>query len=97
MLVMGKANMVFECDAKVVVDAIHAATVDLSEFSTVIAKCKSLLLQGCNYSVQFFRRQANVKAHSLARASPLHAGFYIFDFSPDYIRNLVPVFASYAT
>ena len=55
-LVMGKANVVFEYDAKVVVDAIHAATVDLSEFSTVIAKCKSLLLQGRNYLVQFVRR-----------------------------------------
>ena len=94
---MGKANVVFECDAKVVVDAIHAATVDLSEFGAVIVECKSLLLQGCNYSVQFVRRQANIAAHSLARASRLHAGFYIFDSPPDCIRNLVPVFASYAT
>ena len=93
---MGKANVVFECDAKVVVDAIHAATVDLSEFSTVIAKCKSLLLQGRNYSVQFVRRQANVIAHSLAIASRLHAGFCVFDSPPNCIRNLVLVFTSYA-
>eukprot|EP00257_Ricinus_communis_P027818 XP_025015232.1 uncharacterized protein LOC112536661 [Ricinus communis] len=95
-LSLGRSNVIFEYDAKVVVDAVLSGAADLFEFGAVIADCRLLLQHGCNYSVQFIRKQANLVAHSLARASHLQDGFNMFSVPPDCIRNLVPPFVPFA-
>ena len=72
-LSLGKENAIFETDGKVVVDAMHLSTVDLSEFGTIVQDCIYLLEQGVNFAIQFVQKQANRTAHSLARASRFYA------------------------
>ncbi|XP_075479010.1 uncharacterized protein LOC142519880 [Primulina tabacum] len=70
---MELANVIFELDAKNVVDAIKNPTDDDTEFGFIVRQCKSLLNQGTSFSVQFVYRQANAAAHAMARAAHLYA------------------------
>jgi ribonuclease HI len=65
----GWANIVFESDSKVVVEAIKANPKGSSELFSFISSIKALLQCNPNYEVKFVRRQANMAAHTLARAA----------------------------
>lgn len=82
-------NVIFELDAKLVVDAIHANVPDFSEFGSIIPECRKLLFNHPNFLVKFVRRQANVVAHSLARVatsypSPMSLMFFQIVFQFQY-------------
>ncbi|XP_075475870.1 uncharacterized protein LOC142514222 [Primulina tabacum] len=70
---MELANVIFELDAKNVVDAIKNPIDDDTKFGSIARQFKSLLNQGVLLSVQFVYRQANAAAHALARAAHLYA------------------------
>ena len=55
MLSLGKENAIFETDGKIVVDAMHLSTVDLSEFGTIVQDCIYLLEQGVNLLFNLFK------------------------------------------
>jgi hypothetical protein len=61
--------VVFESDAKSVVDALHYYRGGNSEFSLLVGHINNLLLSSPNFSVKFIKRQANMVAHTLARAA----------------------------
>jgi ribonuclease HI len=63
----------FESDSKTVVDAINSSHVGLSEFSILISHIKSLLSSNNYFEIKYVKRQANMAAHSLARAA-----YYIY-------------------
>jgi ribonuclease HI len=58
----------FETDSKIVADAILHQNGGLSEFCLLIRHISNLLLSNENFSVKFIKRQANMVAHTLARA-----------------------------
>jgi hypothetical protein len=61
---LGLNNIIFNLDAKSVVDSFNKTTHDLSYFGFIIKDCKSCLLSLCSNSlVEFFRRQVNMIAH----------------------------------
>ncbi|GAU26672.1 hypothetical protein TSUD_314490 [Trifolium subterraneum] len=61
---LGLNNVIFNLDAKSVVDSFNTTTHDLSYFGFIIKDCKSWLLNSCTNSVvEFSRRQANMVAH----------------------------------
>lgn len=62
-------NVLFELDAKQVVDSLSSRVIDLSEIGSVIFECKRLLSLNPTFGVGYVRRQANVVAHSLARVA----------------------------
>jgi hypothetical protein len=65
---MGMDNVIFELEVKVVVDCFNKPSNDLSYFDFIIKDCISSLNSFCSNSlVEFFRRQANVGSHELAR------------------------------
>ena len=71
-------SVVFELDAKMVVDAFYATNDDNSEFGIAIKECRFLYRYKPNFFVCFTRREANKPAHKLAResymlASPFHS------------------------
>ncbi|KAK6147935.1 hypothetical protein DH2020_018847 [Rehmannia glutinosa] len=66
---LGVPRVVFEMDAKAIVDAIGEPGEDWSELGRIIRSCRKLLESEPSYMVQFTKRQANVVAHALARAS----------------------------
>jgi ribonuclease HI len=63
------SNVIFETDSKNVVDAIQYFHGGNSEFCLFISHIHILLSNGQNFMVKFIKRQANMVAHSLARAA----------------------------
>ncbi|XVF76350.1 hypothetical protein PTKIN_Ptkin13bG0259600 [Pterospermum kingtungense] len=66
---LGFETVIFETNAKLVVDAIRSWDTDFTEFGSIIAKCRALLHHGNSYSVSYVRGQANEATHVLARES----------------------------
>jgi ribonuclease HI len=85
----GFSHIIFESDSKIVVDAITTTHVGTSEFSAVISHIKSLLLLCPNFEVKFVKRQANMVAHSLARAAYSMPSRCIFESVPRCIDNYI--------
>ncbi|GAU15596.1 hypothetical protein TSUD_108550 [Trifolium subterraneum] len=65
----GWTNIMFESDSTIVVDAIHSNCQGLSELSSIIAAIRLLLQCNSNFEIKFTKRQANMAAHTLARAA----------------------------
>ncbi|MCH82815.1 RNA-directed DNA polymerase (Reverse transcriptase), partial [Trifolium medium] len=65
----GMNNVIFETDSKSVVDAIHNLRAGTSEFSSIICKIQHIMMLNPNFVVKFIKRQANMVAHTLARAA----------------------------
>jgi ribonuclease HI len=64
----GFSHVVFETDSKCVVDAIHHFRSGQSEFSILVSNIISIISCNQNFVVKFVKRQANMVAHTLARA-----------------------------
>jgi ribonuclease HI len=75
----GWTNIVFESDSKIVVDAIHAKQSCASKFSAIISSINMLLNFSSNFKVKFIKRQANVAAHILTRATNSWFSLTVFD------------------
>ncbi|XP_075475775.1 uncharacterized protein LOC142511746 [Primulina tabacum] len=75
---MNLTNVIFELDAKNVVDAIKSPDNDTTEFGSLVHQCKHLLNQGTSFSIQFAYRQANVTANTLAKAVHCYASPSIY-------------------
>jgi ribonuclease HI len=78
----GYSHVIFETDCKGVVDAIHNIHGGVSEFSSIICKIKSILLVNPNFVVKFVKRQANMVAHTLAKAASSWARCCTFEHLP---------------
>jgi hypothetical protein len=65
----GLSQVVFETDSKSVVDAVQHFRGGSSEFSSIIGHNNNVLLLNPNFMVKFIKRQANMVAHTLARAA----------------------------
>jgi ribonuclease HI len=65
----GYSHVIFESDSKSVVDAIHHFRGGNSEFSLLVSNIINFLACNQNFLVKFVRRQANMAAHTLARAA----------------------------
>lgn len=75
---LGEERVIFETDCQQVVHAIQAHGVDLSEFGSTIATCKSILVNHSHFVVEFVRKQMNMNAHTLGRPYLILApGFFI--------------------
>jgi ribonuclease HI len=65
----GYSHVIFETDSKSVVDAIHHIRGGVSEFSSLVSNINNFLSCNQNFMVKFVKRQANMVAHTLARAA----------------------------
>ncbi|GAU26279.1 hypothetical protein TSUD_224710 [Trifolium subterraneum] len=82
-------NIVFESDSKVVVDAIHANHQGVSELSSIIASIRLLLQCNQNFEIKFTKRQANMAAHTLARAAISWSSRTFFNYVPHCIELFI--------
>jgi hypothetical protein len=64
----GYSHVVFETDSKSVVDAIHHFRGGSSEVSSIVSNIFNILYCNQNFLVKFVKRQANMVAHTFARA-----------------------------
>jgi ribonuclease HI len=85
----GFSHVIYETDSKNVVDAIHNLRMGISEFSSIICNIRNVLVLNPNFVVKFVKRQANMVAHTLARAAIVWASRYVVDILPLCITPLV--------
>ncbi|CAJ2642186.1 unnamed protein product [Trifolium pratense] len=85
----GFERVQFESDSKLLVDAIHSRRRGNSEFSLIVNDIILLMSSSyVNFEVKFVRRQANLVAHTLARAANVWASFHRFEIIPLCIEHL---------
>ncbi|GAU51905.1 hypothetical protein TSUD_416900 [Trifolium subterraneum] len=65
----GLDRVQFESDSKVLIEAIHMKRRGNSEFLSIVHDILSLMSSFTNFEVKFVRMQANLIAHTLARAA----------------------------
>jgi ribonuclease HI len=65
----GTSHVIVETDSKSLVDAIQHIRDGVSEFSFIVRNINNVLLANPNFVVRFVKRQANLVAHTLARAA----------------------------
>jgi len=65
----GWDKVVFETDSRTLVDRISDWSSGISEFNAIVSSIKSMLALFFNFEVKFVRRQANMTAHTIARAT----------------------------
>jgi ribonuclease HI len=82
-------QVIFESDSKNVVDAVHHYRGGYSEFSCLVAHINNLLASSSNFVVKFIKRQANMVAHTLARAAISYARHCTFETLPRCITPLL--------
>jgi ribonuclease HI len=85
----GISQVIFETDSKSVVDAIHHFHGGSSEFSVIISNINNILSCNPNFMVKFIRRQANMVAHTLARAAISWSSRCTFETLPICITRLL--------
>ncbi|GAU45937.1 hypothetical protein TSUD_238390 [Trifolium subterraneum] len=85
----GLDRVQFESDLKVLIEAIHMKRRGNSKFLSIVPDILSLMSSFINFEVKFVRRQANLVAHTLARAANSWASFHRFESIPFYIEHLV--------
>ncbi|GAU16454.1 hypothetical protein TSUD_118030 [Trifolium subterraneum] len=85
----GLDRVQFESDSKVLIEAIHMKRRGNSEFLPIVHYILSLMSSFINFEVKFVRRQANLVAHTLARAVNSCVSFHRFENIPFCIEHLV--------
>jgi len=80
---LGLNRVVFESDCQLVVNAVLNNSSYMNELGSLLSNCRTLLLSNASYALAYVRRQVNIVAHNLARASILHASPSIFFHPPD--------------
>jgi ribonuclease HI len=89
MILRNMQQVIFESDSKNVVEAIHHHRVGYSEFSNIISHIRYLLQTNPNFLVEFIKRQANMVAHTLARAAISWSSRCTFETLPLCITQLL--------
>ncbi|WJX28566.1 hypothetical protein P8452_17266 [Trifolium repens] len=89
MIHRGLTHVIFESDSKLVVDAISSSHNGISEFSILISYIQALLGMNNYFEVKYIKRQANMVAHTLARAAYSLSRRTIFDSIPRCIVTLL--------
>ncbi|XP_058732899.1 uncharacterized protein LOC131604480 [Vicia villosa] len=79
------APTIFESDSQQVVQALTSNKPGSSEFSSIINSIKLLLLDFPYFEVKFIKRQANMVAHTLAKATNSWSRRCMFDVIPPCI------------
>lgn len=82
-------NVIFESDAKTLVDVIHSNKSNIFEFSALVDDCKVILQIKQTFKVCFVKRQANTIANVLAKTACSYADPSIWNFSPSFINVLL--------
>lgn len=87
---LGLSNVVFELDAKLVVDKFHSNQADNTICGAIIRDCKELFSSYfINSVIEYTRKKANVVAHTLARVATNMANPQDFDDILFCIVNLI--------
>ncbi|XP_058733181.1 uncharacterized protein LOC131604778 [Vicia villosa] len=82
-------NVIFESDARHVVQAIHSNHKGDSEFSLIIMYIRNLLHISSNFEVKFVKRQVNSVAHSLVKVANSWSRCSVTNVNPPCIQSII--------
>ncbi|GAU34839.1 hypothetical protein TSUD_259190 [Trifolium subterraneum] len=85
----GYSNVIFETDSQIVANSISSNRSGVSEFSSVVSTIRRMLSIRNDFKVKSIRRQANMVAHTLARAAVSWPSRCTFDLLPTCIELLI--------
>ncbi|GAU50545.1 hypothetical protein TSUD_409890 [Trifolium subterraneum] len=85
----GFTNVIFETDSKNVADAIQSMHNGVSDFSVIVTKIRCILSLNSDFVVKSIKRQANMVAHTLARAAISWSSRCLFELAPPCIESLL--------
>jgi ribonuclease HI len=85
----GLNNVIFESDSQSIVNVVNANFDGNSEHCSIVTCIRQLLSSFTNFKVKFIRRQANMVAHTLARAAISWASRCHFETLPICISDLL--------
>jgi ribonuclease HI len=85
----GYTIVIFETDSQNVANSIRHMQSEVSEFSSIIFQIRNMLSVSYDFEVESIKRQANMVAHTLARATISRPSRYIFEFIPLCIEQLL--------
>ncbi|KAL8544614.1 hypothetical protein ACS0TY_005005 [Phlomoides rotata] len=91
LLNLGLDNVIVQVDSKTVVNAFNNPSLNISSFGDYISRSKLLLMFKPNIYVHFVRRNANVLAHRLARASQSFPSPNTWIEPPSFVDDLLQV------
>jgi ribonuclease HI len=86
---IGMLHVLFETDSNSLVDVLHHLRGGNSEFSSLVFHINNVLLSSPNFSVKFIKRQANMVAPALARATISWSSRCSFETLPHCISTLL--------
>ncbi|KAL6543718.1 hypothetical protein OROGR_010215 [Orobanche gracilis] len=87
--VLGLTSVSIELDCAPVVNGLELDPIPNTEFGAILMYCRNHLSSFPSFKVSYIRRQANLVAHTLARASRLYARSHTFDLIPTCIETIV--------
>ena len=80
----------FKIDSKITRDVFHSRMTDVTEFGIIIVACRELFSSSFTKSrVEFIMRQANVRAHALAKEATSLDSPNIYYVIPNYIETII--------
>ncbi|KAK6147870.1 hypothetical protein DH2020_018782 [Rehmannia glutinosa] len=88
---MGLKQVIFESDAKVVIDNLRSVDIGESEYDAILNECRIVLNGEPDFSMSFVRRGGNMVAHELAKCSFSFANPSVWTSPPLCIDRLLLV------
>jgi ribonuclease HI len=85
----GLNNVIFESDSQSIVNVVNANFDGNSEHCSIVTCIRQLLSSFTNFKVKFIRRQANMVAHTLARAAISWASHRFIMYVPPCIASMI--------
>ncbi|KAL8496020.1 hypothetical protein ACS0TY_019945 [Phlomoides rotata] len=91
---LGFKRVIFEMDAKFVVDAVNGEDTPRTTYSDIVAGYRGVLKDNRGWSVVWVNREANVMAHRLARAARGYCSPHYWVECPVFVDCLPGIFCS---
>ncbi|CAN1129432.1 hypothetical protein LINPERHAP2_LOCUS5224 [Linum perenne] len=83
----GYVHVIFETDAKQVVDAINSSNADRTELGEMVEACRAIMARNPGFEAMFSRREKNKVAHLIARHSIMLSSPFVGSDVPDWLVN----------
>jgi len=81
--------VIFEIYCKMIIGHLGTSKIGFSNFNSILTSCEHNVSIVSNLEVSLVKRQANLVAHKLARASRLHAGTHDYQCIPQHVFSSI--------
>ncbi|CAN1823543.1 hypothetical protein LINPERHAP1_LOCUS30418 [Linum perenne] len=90
----GLLQVIFETDAKQIVDALSSGQSDHTELGDMVVACRAILIRNPGFEITFGRRERNKVAHLIARRAILLDSPFVGDEIPFWLASSLAEFCT---